>query len=146
MYPSLNHYQQFYLHNKSCRGKVVGRKKSYMLHNKHVVRVISVYGNHKSDAEAQFVSVMKCNCTKSQHKRKEMCSHWTHVHRWPFLIECNSIQSKCKKVTSRDSFNIIIGTFFSLGRQLCCEELYRQNWSRKNCRHVIYPCNMAYHG
>lgn len=46
----------------------------------------------------------------TQDRQKNQFLHGTHVHRWPFLIECSSIQSKCKKVTGRDSFNSIIGT------------------------------------
>lgn len=62
----------------------------------------------------------KSKLYKLQTVDEEKCFlHGTHVYRWPFLIECNSIQSKCKKVTGRDSFNIIIGTF--LLRQLCCK-------------------------
>lgn len=47
----------------------------------------------------------------AKNNMKKIVLHGAHVHHWPFLIECNSIQSKRKKVSGRDSFNIVIGTF-----------------------------------
>ena len=82
----------------------VWTKKSTVTCSTIFQQVTSVHAKCRSDG-------IRLNKQSKRYRGKKIALHGTHVH-WPFLIECNSIQSKCKKVTARDSYNIIIGTSF----------------------------------